>query len=237
VTTALAFLLILLSVAEQSTSPPPPKESLVQKLLRIAGLTAAPSQMRAPGDPQPGDIWIVSLQEGARRALTSDGGYRSPIFSPDNAFVYAIRDDVVIRIPIAGGPATPQGRAPNLVKLVGFDGPENVVVLTEAQAPESPLAALSLKSGQLTPLPHDPKSADELHLIAFVRGDERVYGETRVYTRTERKPGALRASEWTDVYLARGTATPVNVSMCQGVDCGAPAVSGDGRYVVYIKAP
>ena len=112
-TTALALLLVLFPAAGQS-QPPPPKESLVQKLLRIAGLTAAPSQMRAPGDPQPGDIWIVSVQEGARRALTSDGGYRSPIFSPDNAFVYAIRDDVVLRIPVAGGAATPQGRAPDL---------------------------------------------------------------------------------------------------------------------------
>ena len=234
-TTALALLLVFLPAAGQS-QPPPPKESLVQKLLRIAGLTAAPSQMRAPGDPQPGDIWIVSLQDGARRALTNDGGYRSPIVSPDNEFVYAIRGDVVIRMPVAGGAATPQGRASDLVKLVGFDGPDDVVVLTEAQ-PASPLATLSLKTGQLTPLPHDPKSAEELRLIAFVRGDERVYGETKVYTRTERKPGALRASEWTDVYLARGTATPVNVSTCGGIDCGAPALSADGRSVVYIKAP
>ena len=178
-TTALAFLLLLFPATGQDKSPPP-KESLVQKLLRIAGLTAAPSQMRAPGDPQPGDIWIVSVQDGARRALTHDGGYRSPIFSPDNAFVYAIRDDVVIRIPVAGGSATPQERAPDLVKLVGFDSPDDVVVLTEAQAPASPLAALSLKTGQLTPLPHDSKSGEELRLIAFVRGEERVYGETNI---------------------------------------------------------
>ncbi len=235
-TTALVCLLVLFPAAGQSKSPPP-QESLVQKLLRIAGLTAAPSQMRAPGDPQPGDIWIVSLQDRTRRALSHDGGYRSPIFSPDGAFVYALRGDVVIRIPVAGGAATTQGHAPGLVKLVGFDRPDDLVVLTEAGAPASPLAALSLKTGQLTPLPHDPTSAAELHLIAFVRGDERIYGETRVYTRTESRPGALRPTEWTDVYVARGTATPLNVSACQGLDCGAPALSGDGRSVVYVKTP
>lgn len=33
------------------------QETLVQKLLRIAGLTAAPSQLRGPGDEnEPGDI-------------------------------------------------------------------------------------------------------------------------------------------------------------------------------------
>jgi len=190
--------------------------------------------MRAP-DSQPGDIWIASLQDRARRALTHDGGYRSPVFSPDGAFVYALRDDAVVRIPVAGGAAAPQGRAPGVVKLVGFDGPDDLVVLTEAEEPASPLAVLSLKTRQLTPLPHDPKSAEEAHLIAFMRGDERIYGDTRVYMRSESRPGALRPIEWTDVYVARGTAAPVNVSACQGVDCGAPALSGDGRTVVYVK--
>lgn len=232
---ALVLLLTLLSAAEQTQSPP--KETLLQKLLRVAGLTAAPSQMRAPGDPQPGDIWIVSLQDRTAQMLTQDGGYRSPVFAANDAFVYALRDDVVVRIPVAGGAAAQQGRAPDVVKLVGFDGPNDLIVLTEAQPPASPLALLSLRTGRLTPLPHDPMSAEELRLIAFVRGDERVYGETRVYTRTESRRGALRTSEWTDVYVARGAAAPVNVSACGGVNCSAPALSRDGRHVAYVKAP
>ena len=177
------------------------------------------------------------MQDRTGRALTQDGEYRSPVFAPNDAFVYALRNDVMVRIPVAGGAATPQGRAPDVVKLVGFDGPDDLIVLTEAQAPASPLALLSLKTGRLASLPHDPTSPEELRLIAFVRGDERVYGETRVYTRTESRRGALRTSEWTDVYIARGTAAPVNVSACQGVDCSAPALSRDGRYVAYVKAP
>lgn len=231
---ALVVFLLLLPAAGQGQ--PRAKETLVQKLLRIAGLTAAPSQMRAPGDPQPGDVWIVSVQDRSPRALTSDGGYRSPIFSPAEPFIYALRNDVVVRIPIGGGAASPQGRAPAVVKLVGFDG-DDLVVLTGASEPASPLALLSIKTGQLAALPHDPNSAEELRLIAFVRGDERVYGETRVYTRAESRKGALRTTEWTDVYVARGAAAPVNVSACGGVDCSAPALSTDGRYVAYVKAP
>ena len=231
---ALLLLLTVFSAAGQSQSTP--KETLLQRLLRIAGLTAAPSQMRAP-DSQPGDIWLVALPDGMTRALTEGGGYRSPVFGPSDAFVYALREDVVVRIPAAGGMPAQQGRAPDVVKLVGFDGPDDLVVLTEAQPPESPLALLSLKTGRLTPLPHDPKSAEELRLIAFVRGDERVYGDTRVYTRTESRRTALRTTEWTDVYIARGTAAPVNVSACRGVNCSAPALSRDARRIAYVRAP
>jgi hypothetical protein len=229
------LLLLLLPVAGLAQSPP--KETLVQKLLRIAGLTAAPSQMRAPGDPQPGDIWIVSLQDRQARALTQDGGYRSPIFAPNDAFIYALRHEALVRIPVGGGTAASQGTATGVVKLVGFDGADDLIVLTDAWEPASPLASLALKTGRLAPLPHDPTSADEQRLIAFVRGDERVYGGTRVYTRTESRRGALRTTEWMDVFVARGDAAPVNVSACGGVDCSAPSMSGDGRFVTYVKAP
>ncbi|HEY7171132.1 MAG TPA: hypothetical protein VH417_09825 [Vicinamibacterales bacterium] len=208
-------------------------ETLLQKLLRIAGLTAAPSQMRAPGDPASGDIWIVTADGRAPQALTSDGGFRSPVFAPGDAFVYALRDEVVVRIPVGGGPAAPQGRAPGVVKLVGFDGPDDLVVLTAAPAP---FALFSVKSGRLTPLPSDPASTEERRLVAFVRGDERVYGDTRVYTGPVTRQGALRSIEWTDVFLARGASAPVNVSACGGIDCGAPAVSGDGRQIAFVKA-
>ena len=36
---------------------------------------------------------------------------------------------------------------------------------------------------------------------------DRVYGDTRAYTKTESKRGVSRTIEWTDVYLQRGTAT------------------------------
>jgi hypothetical protein len=109
-------------------------------------------------------------------------------------------------------------------------------VLTDAPPLASPLAVLSLKTGRLAPLPHDPQSAAEARLIAFMRGDERVYGDTRVYTKSESRRGALRPIEWTDVYVARGVAPPVNVSACDGVNCSAPALSRDGRRIVYVKA-
>jgi hypothetical protein len=141
-----------------------------------------------------------------------------------------------VRLPIGGGAAAPLGRAPGVVKLVGFDGPDDLIVLTAAQPPASPLALFSVKSGQLSALPYDPASPQEQRMVAFVRGDERVYGDTRVYTGPATRQGALRTVEWTDVFLVKGTVAPIDISACGGTDCTAPALSSDGRQVAFVKA-
>jgi hypothetical protein len=231
---ALVFVLAVAAAGAGQTQSPA-KETLVQKLLRIAGLTAAPSQLRAPGDVEPGDIWISDVESRMRRALTQGGKYRSPVFDPGDAFVFALRDDVVVRIPAAGGAPEDRGRVASAVKLIGFDGPDELVVLIEAP-PASPLVVLSLKSGRTSALPHDAESKEEQRMLAFVRDGERVYGDIRVYTRTETRRGLSRTIEWSDVYLARGTAAPVNVSSCDGVNCAEPALSNDRRRLAYVKS-
>src|SRR3974390_1313883 len=77
---------------------PRPPEPLLSKLLRIAGRTAAPSQMRGPADNTAvGNIWIASVDRRSVRALTNEGGYRSPIFINDTPLVLALRGNTVVR--------------------------------------------------------------------------------------------------------------------------------------------
>ena len=214
------------------------KESLLAKLLRIAGLTAAPSQLRGPGDElAPGDIWIANLDQQAARALTTDGGYRSPVFSPADRSIYALRGDAIVRISVDGASAVAV-KAPGAIKLVGFDAqnPDDLVVLVDAPAGQSPMAVASLKSKTMSPLPYDPKSADERAVLAQVRAQDRVYGNATVYTKTESKQGMSRKLEWTDVYLQRGSTPPQNVSKCDGVNCGQPALSPDGQSIAFVKS-
>jgi hypothetical protein len=76
-------------------------ESMVDTLLRVAGLTASPAQMRGPGDEaEAGDIWVAGTGGGPAAALTSGSGYRSPVFAPDGSIV-ALKGDALVRIPPA----------------------------------------------------------------------------------------------------------------------------------------
>ena len=232
VSTGLAAALVLSMPAAAAA------ETLVQKLLRIAGLTAAPTQMRGPADEvEPGNIWIAPADKGAAKALTTDGGYTSPLFSPDGR-VYALKGGTLVRLPQETGAGVAVHKVPGAVKLVGFDGAnaDDLVLLLDAPRAGSPLGVLSLKSGRVTPLPYDAASEEQRRMLAQIRGQEREYGTTTVYTKTESRRGLARSLQWTDVYIRRGTAAPRNVSTCDGVRCVQPALSPDGRGVLFIKA-
>jgi hypothetical protein len=212
-------------------------ESLVEKLLRVSGLTASPAQMRNPGEEvDAGDVWMVPADGGTPVALTTGGGYRSPIFAPADGSIVALRGDTLVRIPAGGGSAVPVQRAPGILKLVGFDtgNADEIVVLLDGGA--APVGVLSMKSGKVTPLPYDAKSNAERRMLAQVRGQERTYGDASVYVRTESKRGLSRTIEWTDVHFRRGNAPPRNVSACDGVNCGQPALSPDGRRIAFVKS-
>jgi hypothetical protein len=229
---AVAILLITAAAAAA-------QESLLAKLLRIAGLTAAPFQMRGPGDAvEPGEIWITDVAQPAPRQANRDPDYRSPVFHPSAVgTLYVLKGDTLVRLDKDGSIATTIHTVPNAIKLVGFtsDDPDGLVVLIHSDADASPLASLSLATGVLTRLPYDQKSDEERRVVAQVRGQHRVYGDTTVYTRTESKRRASRTIEWTDVFVQRGRSAPQNVSACDGVDCTQPALSPDRRRVAFVK--
>ena len=80
-----------------------------------------------------------------------------------------------------------------------------------------------------------PRRMQQRRVLAQIRAQDRTYGETTVYTKTETKPGLSRPIEWTDVFVRRGSGSPQNVSVCDGVSCVQPALSPDGRSVAFVK--
>jgi hypothetical protein len=234
----MTVLILMILTAGQPPKPAPPREPLLTKLLRIAGLTAAPSQMRGPADDAAvGNIWMVNIDRRDARALTTDGGYRSPIFLPNSSTLLALRGNAIVRLGSTGGNTSPLRMKVGVAKLVGVDSedPSAVVVLLATPRAGSPLASVSLLDATATALPFDAADASQQRVLAQIRGQERTYQETTVYTRTETKSGLTRPVEWIDVFVKRGAAPPQNVSACDGVNCVQPALSPDRQSVAFIK--
>ena len=208
---------------------------LLRRLLAIAGLTAAPGQMRSE-EVEPGSIWLATVETGARRQLTSGGGYLSPVFAPDGRTILALKTGVVVAIPLSGGPPRPLRAANGALKIVGFDSLNPQELLLLMTRVDAPLASLSLADGSLQLLPVDPGSSEQQRLLGTIRNQDRTYGMTRLYSRIERREGLLRPVEWTDIHIASGSAPPRNISQCDGVNCAQPALSPDGRSVAFIRS-
>jgi hypothetical protein len=211
-------------------------EGLLDRIMRVMGISATPSQMKGDSDVTAGQVWIADLERGSRTALTTESGYCWPVYEPSMEAVVALKGDSLVRIPVRKGEVKVVHKIPGVEKLVGFDREDPDQLLVVLDKDTAPLAVLSLNTGKLTPLPYDLKSKDDRRMLSHVKGEDRVYGIVRVYVKTLSKQSMEGTLEWGDVYLQQGEATPRDVSNCDGVTCGQPSLSPDGKAVVYIRA-
>ena len=217
---------------------PAPAEPFWKKVLRITGVSATPSQQKAPGDglEMGGEVWVAEVKSGSLRQC-SERGFRSPVFTPGGKDLLVAKDDAVWRMSVAGGEAKQLFSVKGLVKLVGFDStnPDAVLALVETERILQ-AALISVSTGQITLLPHDSNSPEDRKALTHLKGWERIYGETKVFVTSATRPGLAGTLEWTEILLKKGRADPVNVSRSEGINCGQPSLSPDGAKVVFIRA-
>lgn len=230
------FLLWIFSVAMPVQAR---AESFWETILRIAGISATPSQQRGPGDElEAGDIWVASLIHKTDQRLTWNEGYRSPVFEPGDKTILAINGDNLVRLSVIGGESEILYVIKGAVKLVGFNkgDPDKVLILTEDDTGRPSVGLLSLKNGQVASIPTDRKSKKDRRMLIHIKDWERVYGDTTLYVKAKTKRDLSGEIEWTDVYIKQGNKQAKNISRCNGVNCGQPSLSHGGRQVVFVKA-
>jgi len=117
-----------------------------------------------------------------------------------------------------------------------LDDPDKVFVLTRDAAGHPGVALLSLSGGKLDPLSYDASSSEDRHMVEHLSSWDRAYGDTSVYIDQQTKSGMAGTLAWTDAFLRAGAGAPIDVSNCDGVNCGQPSLSADRKLVAFVKA-
>jgi hypothetical protein len=229
-----AFVIAIIALCGQARAG-----DLFSQVASFFGISATPSQMKAPNATNDGDIWIVDAGGGARTQLTTDGGYSWPVFDPRAARILALKSGEVVEILLAGGPARRIMASAGISKLIGFDRerPERVLVLRAQANAEIAVLSLATGDGKVSAIGYDPQSSADRIFLAHLHGEERAYGDTILYVRKETRSDVTGAVlEWTDVFIKEADKRPRNLSQCGGVNCSQPSLSADHRRIAFVRA-
>lgn len=245
---ALCFLLLCTGLGAQAPAPksppqgkqppkpaPPKKETFGQWLSRITGISVTPNMLRGDDPDFAGDIWIAELKTNTQRRLTRTGRYRSPVFLPGETQLLALKDNTVVKLALDGGAEEPMASLSNAEKLVGASAAGTAVLFVAKDKEQIIVGVLDWQTKQITRLDYDQEA--DAKMIAHLRGWERVYdgGSKVLFTQTETKEVADKTVLWSNVYYRQGQQAAQNISRCDGVNCGQPALSTQARMVAYIK--
>jgi len=119
----------------------------------------------------------------------------------------------------------------------GADSPGEVLIFLQGgPGSQARVGLLTVRSGPVTQVPYDPSSAQELKMVEDLEGWSRTHGDKHVYVEKVTKLAMLGTIEWVDVFYSAGDAKPVDVSNCDGTNCGQPSLSQDNHPLVFVKA-
>lgn len=232
-------------MAQNPTPTPTPTPTQVptwwQKLLRVTGISATPAKQRGSAESiESGRIWIADLQLNTRTRLTSESGYRSPIFVDKDKNILMLRNDEVFRVSVSGGPVKLLYKIKGAIKLVGqsLDDNDKVLMLMQDENKKTSIALLSLSSGKLTVVPYETTSPEGKSMFDHFAGWNRTYGTTEISVaeKVKKDESGRILTKWTDVFLKRTDQELINVSNCNGINCGQPSLSQNGQLLAFVKA-
>ncbi len=198
------------------------------KLARILGVDRAPVSLKGPAGAKPGELWIGPADRADPRRLAEGSDFASPAFQPGGKYVFALRQNDLVRIPSAGGAVVKMQSLPGVVKLVGFDGknPDRLLALFGTpQAGNSrvlDVVLVSVTTGKRQPIA--TRQAADSEEMESLLGWQRQYGKVSV-----RPQGA-------DVVVGGIEPVEIPVSDCRDAVCGQPAYSPDLRQVAFIRS-
>jgi len=223
-------------------APAPAKKQspdFIDKVLKILGISDSPGTLKGPGDEVvSGEVWMADLGSQTTHSVGRGGRYRSPVFVPGSNEILALSGTDLMRFSAGSGEPKKLYPVAAVTKLVGFsaDDPDKVLIVQTDDASGHPrIGLLSVGTAKVTPLAYDPSSSADLQMIENLKGWTRTYGNKQVYVRRQTKQALSGVVEWSDVFLKADGQEAIDVSQCNGTNCGQPSLSADGRLLVFVK--
>lgn len=217
-----------------SAAAPAKSETLMHALLKVTGILAAPAQ-RGEERVATGSVWMATLAQAEPVRWTQGGGFRSPVIADAGNAVYAMKGNVLVRIDGPGLAPVDVSTIAGIDKLLGIQTDASGDLLALTTDPRAPVVTLSLATGRRTVLAVDSNDRGQLGLLAQARSQSRAIGSMSIDVERQTRQDLARVVEWTDVIMRDAPHIVRNLSACNGVDCGQPALSADLTRVVFIK--
>jgi hypothetical protein len=220
-TTLAACLVIVLSSGGRAAEPS--VREFWQLLEQIGAVLVSVSSL-GEGEVHEGAIWLTDLATGRRHAVAPEPIYAYPVLEADGALV-ALSNHNLVRIDGATGQARTIASDVHLRKLIGVAPDGTILALADEGALGRP--ALVSPSGEVS-LSAAPDSRKERRDVAILNNESRAYVGDR---------GLIvdRSDHGFDVFLMTAGGRR-NLTNCGTDACGQPALSNDGRQVVYIRS-
>ncbi|HEV2133488.1 MAG TPA: hypothetical protein VGR47_04440 [Terracidiphilus sp.] len=225
--------------AKSGSGPPQKSKNFIDWVLDFLSISYTPGTQKGPASGVAnGQIWVADLRNGSTHPRSLSGSFRSPVFLAGSGDILALRGNDVVRISSADGNARKLYSVDGILKLVGAGShdPGKVLVLLRNETGSHPrLGLLAVDAGSIIDLPYDENSSEDLEFVEELEGWSHTYGKNRVYVKRQTKEALAGTVEWTDVFVSAPGQQALNVSRCDGTNCGQPSMSADGSLLAYVK--
>jgi hypothetical protein len=207
--------------------------TFVEVLARFTGISSTPSAVKGTTFPE-GNLWLSEIDKSGdykAKPITSDGTYQSPLWISGNKILAVKENNKLVQLEIDGSKERILHTFSDFTILAGFDKNDaNSILILQDSGP----AVISLTSGQITLLSYDKKenSKDSDALARLKRINSRHYGNMQVFVEERGEVGARgRGKKSNKIHVEMDKKKMV--IPCP-VDCTQPALSEDGRLLVFV---
>jgi len=201
----------------------------LDQFLKFLGIIIPDGASRGSNGTEPGNLWLYKFEETGftePKQITRDGNYISPLWIPGSGKIVTIKAKKLIQMDTTGTKETVLHTFSDPTILLGFSKHDaNTILIFQNYEP----ALLSLDSGQITPLSYNDNKEHAVDRNALIRlknnwSIKRKYEHSLISIKNQK-----------DIYIFVTNNAQQNKKITCPSICSQPALSGDGKNLIFVS--